>query len=880
MPEYYSTTEVVALGAELGRGGEGTVFQVLDKPDLVAKIYHKPISAEKTEKLRQMVALQNEKILRIAAWITDVLRDKPGGRVVGFLMPRLHAEAPIHELYNPQSRRKLFPSADWRFLIHAATNLARAFAVIHHNGHAVGDVNHGNVVIERDATIRLIDCDSYQLNAFGKSYLCEVGVSTHTPPELQNRSLRGIERTSNHDAFGLAVIIFQLLFLGRHPFSGAFQGTGENTLEDSIRNRRFAYGDGARTRGMKQPPGTLSLAAVPLKTAQLFERAFLEIENRPAAHEWVGALKELEQTLSQCQVNAGHYYLSTLEKCPWCKLENQTSVMFFPAKYTGNFDPNGEFDLYTLGHLIDHIKPPQLSQNLPVTTQNLLFHGKNSSISPALAETLTNYRSTLVVFLAITAILVFVCGYVFGFGSIFWMGFAGFWVMNAILKAILQNPQESAQSQLDSAHENWQSFKEEWSKTTLAKPFEAARHELKEKIKEYRELPGKKEVKLREIEAQTYQQRLEFYLDGFVLKNAEIFGLNDERLNLLNVNGIKTAAQIDNATLAQIPHFSHSHKRILLEWRHDLEKKYVFTPSLSLIKENTSKVESEIYVRRAQLETDLSGGLNGLQEISLQLTKKHGDLTAQSNKLAVQLARAESDFKSVEELKNQAIVWMIAVVLISFVTGIVIRQLHYNERYLSRPVAEQSSGGSVKRDDKNTVTAVNEVREVQTVPQSVTPGYAHENWGKAGELFQAGEAYFAARKYQEAVAAYKEAARANPRIAEIFNKMGEAYFQLAQNEQAVEAYQKALKIKPTDSDTLHKLGMIYNKMNRTEDAISSFKRAVENNPNATDLSRYELGLCYIKTGSYNLAGLQYQMLDASHSPFAEKLWDELKAARR
>ena len=873
MPEYYSTTEVVRLGRELGRGGEGSVFEIYDQPESVAKIYHEPVSAEKAEKLRQMVALQNEKILRLAAWVTDVLRDQPNGRVVGFVMPRLNSGTAIHELYNPQSRRKLFPAADWRFLIHAAANLARAFAVIHWHGHAVGDVNHGNVVIGRDATVRLIDCDSYHLNAPDKSYLCEVGVSTHTPPELQNHSLREIARTSNHDAFGLAVMIFQLLFMGRHPFSGAYQGAGENTLENSIQNRRFAYGDGAATRQMKQPPGTLPLGAISTKAAILFERAFLEIENRPTAREWVAALEELEQNLAQCGINSGHYYLQTLQKCPWCKLEGQTGILFFPAKYTGSFDTSGELDLYTLGNLIDAVKPPELAKMLPTVTQAALALVQTLPASPEFEESLANYKTNLSVFLVITALLVFVCGFFFGFGSIFWMAFAGFWVMNEIIKALLQIPLEGAQLRVDAARQNWQIFQEDYSKTSPAKSFEEARNKLKAKIKEYRELPRQKEARLKEIEAQNYQQGLEFYLKGFVLKDAEIFGLNDERLNLLNGNGVKTAAQIDNNSLAKVPHLSHPHKRILLEWRSGLEKKYVFKPSSKSIKENQDKLEGEIFVRRAQLETDLRGALPQLQQASVQLTKKHHDLAAQSEKIVAKLSQAESDFKRVGDLKSQAVAWVIGIVVVSYGIGITIRQVEFSGYYS----LNQAETGL---DSRNSSVLNSKARAVADYPQMVSsPSLVSDdspsNWGSAGTWYLKGEERFSHQDYQTAVTYYEYAARVNPKIAQIYRKMGEANFLRGLYPEALSSYEKALEIDPKNYDTYHQMGLIYEKSKNLNNAITAFMKAVESNPNA-ELSFYELGRCYVETGNNILAIRQYESLNKIHSPLAKKLLEAIK----
>ena len=84
--------------------------------------------------------------------------------------------------------------------------------------------------------------DSFQVSADGKTYRCEGGFPEYTPPELQGVAFRDVDRAQDHDCFGLAIVIFQLLFMGRHPFSGAYLGAGEMPLERAIREFRFAYG--------------------------------------------------------------------------------------------------------------------------------------------------------------------------------------------------------------------------------------------------------------------------------------------------------------------------------------------------------------------------------------------------------------------------------------------------------------------------------------------------------------------------------------------------------------------------------------------------------------------------------------------------------------
>ena len=113
----------------------------------------------------------------------------------------------------------------------------------------VGDVNSNNVVVHRDATTHLIDCDSFQIpGAGGALHRCTVGVAEYQPPEFQGKDLSRLDRLPQHDLFGLAVMIFQLLFVGKHPFAGVLPPTIRATGEigANVAARRFFYGPEAK----------------------------------------------------------------------------------------------------------------------------------------------------------------------------------------------------------------------------------------------------------------------------------------------------------------------------------------------------------------------------------------------------------------------------------------------------------------------------------------------------------------------------------------------------------------------------------------------------------------------------------------------------------
>src|SRR5215469_809866 len=113
LPQLYDASgRPLKLGAELGRGGEGTVYALADRDDLVAKLYHHVPGAEKSAKIVAMARLGNDRLLKLAAWpINPILAAPKGGPVVGFLMPKIAGHKPAFTLYSPKLRLQEFPSA-------------------------------------------------------------------------------------------------------------------------------------------------------------------------------------------------------------------------------------------------------------------------------------------------------------------------------------------------------------------------------------------------------------------------------------------------------------------------------------------------------------------------------------------------------------------------------------------------------------------------------------------------------------------------------------------------------------------------------------------------------------------------------------------------
>lgn len=321
-----SAGKPLLLGPRIGRGGEGEIYALADGSGRAVKLYIQPDAAREA-KVCAMIASRAVAACPDVAFPQEIVRHADG-RFAGFIMAQVTDHQPIHELIGASSRRRFFPRANWQFLARVALNLARVMTSVHAAGIVVGDINSAGILVSHSGTVKLIDADSFQISG----HRCRVGMPEYTPAELQGVDLGGIDRTTNHDAFGLAVMVFQILMLGRHPFAGVARGR-PIALHQAIRDGRFAFTQFADV-GIKPPPNSLTLGDLPRAIRHLFERAFLASDNpRPSATEWVSVLSDLEASLIACPVRADHVMAPISIRCPWCRIEQATGrATFAPQK--------------------------------------------------------------------------------------------------------------------------------------------------------------------------------------------------------------------------------------------------------------------------------------------------------------------------------------------------------------------------------------------------------------------------------------------------------------------------------------------------------------------------------------------------------------------
>ena len=315
-----SNQQIITINpnATLGHGGEARVYTLPQDRQLVAKVYHKPqethgrkLAAMLTNPPEDPMAAQGHISI---AWPQDLLLADGSDRVVGFLMPRVQGMRSLLDFYNPKTRREKCPLFNYRYLCRTARNIAAAMKALHARGYCVGDVNESNILVSDTALVTLVDTDSFQVRDphTGIIYRCGVGKPEFTPPELQGKNFGQIDRAPEHDLFGLAVLIFQLLMEGTHPFSGIFQGNEDPPpYAARIAAGHFTYSIGRQVPYVATPIAPKWEILHP-SLRQLFVRCFEDGHSqphlRPSAQTWQAALKEAESALIACSANNQHRY--------------------------------------------------------------------------------------------------------------------------------------------------------------------------------------------------------------------------------------------------------------------------------------------------------------------------------------------------------------------------------------------------------------------------------------------------------------------------------------------------------------------------------------------------------------------------------------------
>ncbi|TYC63974.1 hypothetical protein FMN50_02105 [Rhodobacterales bacterium] len=610
VPEIIIGKDRVSVAELIGKGGEGEVYAVKGRSGLAVKIYNANLRAKREDKVRAMVSERLAVQTDLVAYPGDVVTDRQG-YFLGFVMRLVSGYRPLHELYSPKSRQQHFPKADYRFLVHTALNVARAVGKVHQTGCIIGDLNHSGVLVAQDATVALIDADSFQFQLNGKSYPCVVGVPDFTPPELHGRNLASVDRTVEHDNFGLAVALFHLLFMGRHPYAGRYSGP-DISMGDAIAQNRFAFSltRHAATR-TSPPPGALTLDLFPASIAQSFENAFgVAPAKRPNAVEWIQALTSLESSLRRCGRVKTHFYPAPAKDCVWCSMAANSGFDMFPdfsvaisnipADSRGTEQAIWEIQAFRFPTAADLL--PTLSQ--PASASGALQNAENGKQGRALFGFLLIAGAITGFVYAPAAFVIWLAVAIWG-----WVTISGRKVEEQPFAQAYRTADERVQRELDA-------FLQRTGMTEVVK----VRSDLDLAITAYKGHDAALNAELGVLKSTREARQRRAYLDRFSVRHASISGIGPAKTATLVSFGIETAADVNSHDVLQVPGFGAVMTQKLVEWRRRHESRFRYDPNQNAQDATDERaLRGRFAAEKAKLESTIRNGLGTLRNAKARL---------------------------------------------------------------------------------------------------------------------------------------------------------------------------------------------------------------------------------------------------------------------
>ena len=334
---------VTLRDAERRRGGQAEVRSVAEDPGIVVKLYDdlQKHALEQEQRVRVMRNLQplGGRLIRPGqppelAWPVGIATDLDG-TFIGYSMRKFGK--PDHTqmvaLLEPAGRRRLFADRmTWGSLLTIASSAAGVVEQLHEEGILVGDLSSRNIVVSvAEGYLTFLDCDSFAFTdpRSGTYYPSRWHTDDYAAPERTRGD--GLEATVASDDFALAVLIYQLLTGGDHPFAGQPQGQENWTPGDNIKdgNSHVVHPDRFVVPGAATKPDDLVLPADRMDPAVLPKRALLfarqafgpglqDPARRPTARQWRAALEEAQDYIKVCTSDPDHEYAEHLAGCPWC----------------------------------------------------------------------------------------------------------------------------------------------------------------------------------------------------------------------------------------------------------------------------------------------------------------------------------------------------------------------------------------------------------------------------------------------------------------------------------------------------------------------------------------------------------------------------------
>ena len=291
----------IDLGVQIGRGATAQVFNfAIKSQQYAAKIYKNPenINWDKITQMTEYSYDSSYSFTKKHAWPIGIIQEN--GTNVGFAMPLFDTSKFLsldhfydNILKSSVKDKNLLTLPNLGLL---CKNLANVMAEFHkHKIHLI-DVKPQNIAVNLENNeVILLDCDGFSIPSInGLRFPGNFVSIDYISPEVTLNKIPPSKLGKKQDLYALAVLIFQILNSGIHPFSGQLNAkTLEiNTNDEKAAAGLFAYGRPQNRRIKPHKSSRHKFWPENIRTA--FNKTFVE-EKRLTAPAWVKVFSDIEE---------------------------------------------------------------------------------------------------------------------------------------------------------------------------------------------------------------------------------------------------------------------------------------------------------------------------------------------------------------------------------------------------------------------------------------------------------------------------------------------------------------------------------------------------------------------------------------------------------
>ncbi len=479
---------------------------------------------------------------------------------------------PLWHVLNPTARKREFPDEGWRTLVRIARNLALRLEELHRTGLVIGELSDANVLVNADARVHLAGEPT--------------PIAMYLPPELQGDRGFGQTFTREHDLFALAILIYRILLMGRHPWYSTpiRPGPQRDWLSPGL--------DDAFTRAFAGAP-------------------------RPTAADWARELEIFESRLVDCKSMALHQHLPNYRSCPWCKLDEQGAV-YFARRQAAADTLSTSFSIETFERDFQALPLPEdplrndpieaatpLPDSPPEWYAPRLFLERSLLVSVPIVPLVTHGETLLLASLIV---------------PLSWLvATPAFWLARARRKTRIA---------LENARLSWYDAERVWNRTGIREIF-ALEDKIKADIEAYKVLSEREESAMRRLRESSRKALAAHYLSQYLIHESGL-ELSPDAVRDLEALGIDSAADLGGLDDVNAPHLSALHLRLLHTWKSGLELRFQQNPQSVLPPSAIQEIRSNFDREREELESSMFAGMQkivgDLERWKLEAAEPRADL--------------------------------------------------------------------------------------------------------------------------------------------------------------------------------------------------------------------------------------------------------------